>query len=293
MADYLPEIKAVHNPYGDMEAITIRQLMSHSSGFRNPTWPWGGDEVWHPHEPVEWSQLVSMMPYTQILFEPGSRYSYSNPAIIFLGRIIEILSGDPYEAYIDKNIFKPLGMYRSYFDNTPYHLLKYRSNNYYVEDGKPKANGLDFNTGVTVSNGGLNSPITDMARYLAFLAGNPAKQSDYDAILARSSLEEMWMRQLPTGTELGSGEAGDREQWREYMALTYFVFQGPDRQLIGHTGSQKAFYSFFYIDPEAHTAAIAAFNSQGIAEDGKRQPDARSVLDTLREWLFRKIFALF
>src|SRR5690606_33954503 len=44
---YLPELRRVHNPFGSMEAITIRHLLSHSSGFRNPTWPWGGDEPWH------------------------------------------------------------------------------------------------------------------------------------------------------------------------------------------------------------------------------------------------------
>ncbi|MGI8844497.1 MAG: serine hydrolase domain-containing protein, partial [Gemmatimonadaceae bacterium] len=65
---HLPELRQVHNPFGPMEAITIRQLLSHSAGFRNPTWPWGGDEPWHPHEPTEWSQLVAMMPYTEILF---------------------------------------------------------------------------------------------------------------------------------------------------------------------------------------------------------------------------------
>lgn len=41
---YVPELWGVHNPFGSMEAITIRQLMSHSAGFRGPTWPWGGDE---------------------------------------------------------------------------------------------------------------------------------------------------------------------------------------------------------------------------------------------------------
>src|SRR5436309_13677394 len=83
---YVPELMAVHNPFGPMETITLRQLMSHSAGFRNPTWPWGGDQAWHPFEPTAWSQLVAMMPYTEILFPPGSRYSYSNPGIIFLGR---------------------------------------------------------------------------------------------------------------------------------------------------------------------------------------------------------------
>ena len=116
---YVPELKAVHNPFGDMNEITIRHLMTHSAGFRDATWPWGGDKDWQPHEPTKWDQLVAMMPYTEILFKPGSKFSYSNPGIIFLGRVIEALSGEDYEVYIDKNIFKPLEMSRSYFDTTP------------------------------------------------------------------------------------------------------------------------------------------------------------------------------
>jgi CubicO group peptidase (beta-lactamase class C family) len=289
---YLPELKAIHNPYGDMDEITIRQVMSHSTGLRNSTWPWGGGEPWHPHEPTEWAQLVAMMPYTNIQFPPGSRYSYSNPAIIFLGRIIEILTEDKYEAYIDKNIFKPLEMYRTYFDGTPYHLLKYRSNNYRVKGGVPTANGLDFDTGITVSNSGLNTPITDMARYLSFLIGDPARQADYDAILARTSLEEMWKGVLPTGLQLGDG-SNDSEILKEHMGLTYFTFQGSDQRLVGHTGTQKAFYSFFYIDPEARTAAIAAFNSQGVEDNGTRRPDSNAIRSAVREKLFREIFTLF
>ena len=63
--------------------------------------PWGGDKPWHPFEPPAWEQVAAMMPYTEILFPPGSKYSYSNPGVIFLGRTIEKLSGDPFETYID------------------------------------------------------------------------------------------------------------------------------------------------------------------------------------------------
>ena len=126
IVDYVPELREVHNEYGSMEEITIRHLMSHSAGFRGGTWPYAGGEPWHPHEPTEWSQLVSMIPYTEIHFEPGSRYSYSNPGIIFLGLVIEKVSGDVFEAYIDKNIFRPLGMSWSYFDVTPRPLRAHR-----------------------------------------------------------------------------------------------------------------------------------------------------------------------
>src|SRR5688500_2378451 len=195
---YLPELREVHNKFGSMDDITIRHLMTHSSGFRGSTWPWDRGQDWEPFEPTYYSQLVAMFPFTEILFKPGSKFSYSNPGIIFLGRIIEKLTGDDYEVYVDKNILKPLEMYHSYFDATPYHLLKYRSHSYYIENGKRTEGRFDVNTGITVSNSGLNSPVSDMVKYLNFLTGDLKKQGAYDGVLKRSSLEEMWQPLLPT-----------------------------------------------------------------------------------------------
>jgi len=283
---YVPELEAVHNPFGPMEAITLRQLLSHSAGFRGPTWPWGGSEPWHPHEPTRWSQIVSMLPYTEILFEPGSRYSYSNPGIVFLGQVVERLTGEDWEVYVEKNILRPLEMHRSYFDHTPYHLLADRSNNYDVRDGVPTPNGLDFDTGITVSNGGLNAPIPDMVKYMAFLtdSGTGPASLRYSAILSRSSLEEMWVPEVPVG------ETGDL---RESMGLCFFLEDIGGHRYVGHTGSQKAFLSFFYIDPKTRTAAIAAFNSNGASSDQPLRPDTRRILNHLREEVFVKVFPLF
>src|SRR5262249_32316957 len=166
---YVPELRLVHNPFGDMSQVTLRHLMSHSGGFRAATWPWGGDQPWHPFEPTRWDQVVAMFPYTQLLFEPGTKYSYSNPGVIFLGRIIEALSGDDYEVYIAKNLFMPLGMTKSFFDKAPYHLVANRSHSYVRTEGELKEQRFDFDTGITVSNGGLNAPLGDMAKWLAFL----------------------------------------------------------------------------------------------------------------------------
>src|SRR5262245_41163875 len=198
IVDFVPELRQAHDPFGPIEAITLRHLMTHSAGFRMATWPWGGDKPWHPHEPTEWSQLVAMMPYTEVEFAPGSKFSYSNPGIVFLGRAIERLSGDDYEVYMDKNVLRPLGMQHSYFDVTPYHLQRCRSHSYAVgKDGAVEDHGPDFDTGITVSNGGLNAPLPDMARYLAFLLGAVPADRDAAHVLARSSLEEMWQPVLP------------------------------------------------------------------------------------------------
>ena len=280
---YVPELMAVHDPFGPMEAITIRQLMSHTAGFRNPTWPWRGNKPWAPYEPTEWAQLVAMMPYTEILFPPGSKYSYSNPGIIFLGRVIEKLSGDDFEVYVDKNILKPLGMTHSYFDISPYHLVADRSNNYEVEDGKVTANGLDFDTGITVSNGGLNSPIADMARYFAFLLGKGPGAAGPVPVLKRSSLEEMWRPVLPSSDEEAMGDS---------VALSFFVKHAGGYRLIGHTGSQRGFRAFFYLEPGSGTAVVEASNTAPADEKPGAHPDIAAIREGILSRLVKEIWPL-
>ena len=275
---YVPELRAVHDTFGSIEDITIRQLMSHSAGFRNPTWIWGGDQPWHPFEPTEWSQLVAMFPYTEILFKPGSKWSYSNPGVIFLGQVIERLSGDDIEVYIDKNILKPLGMTHSYFDGTPYHLLKYRSNSWATDAGKLTPLGLDFDTGITTANGGLNSPITDMVKYLAFLSGGSANGAADPVVLSRKSLEEMWHSFLPIE---------EKDGIQERMGLSFFEWTRGNKRVIGHTGSQRGFRSFFYIEPTSGYGVIGVINTAPADEDAK---DAHPAVETIWRGVRTRVF---
>jgi CubicO group peptidase (beta-lactamase class C family) len=288
---YLPELGAVHNPFGDMSQITIRHLMTHSAGFRAPTWPWGGDKDWHPHEPQYWSQLVAMMPYTEILFKPGSKFSYSNPGIIFLGRVIELITKDDYEVYIDKNIFKPLEMYRAYFDTTPQHLLKHRSHSYYLKEGKLTPARFDVDTGVTVSNGGLNAPLPDMVKYINFLMGDVKRQPIFDQVLKRSSLEEMFQPQIPI--DPGSVIEPEGQNRKDAMALTFFIEDNFGQHFIGHSGSQNGFISHFYIRPDTRTAYIIAFNTHAMPTEKDSSQDTRRLDREIKDHLFQRVFPLF
>jgi CubicO group peptidase (beta-lactamase class C family) len=260
---YLPELRAVHNPYGSMDEITIRHLMTHSAGFRGGTWPWGSGKDWEPFEPTEYSQLVAMLPYTDIRFKPGSKFSYSNPGIIFLGKVIEKLSGDDYEVYIDKNILKPLEMHRSYFDATPYHLLKFRSHSYYIENGKRTEARFDANTGITVSNSGLNSPLSDMIKYLNFLVGDAKRSGTYEVVLKRSTLEEMWQPQLRTDKD-ANGNSG----FTTDIGLIYFLDTTLGQRHLGHGGDQNGFISYMDFDPDKRAASVMVFNTNVVLPNG-------------------------
>ena len=288
---YIPELSAVHDPFGPVDAITIRQLLTHSAGFRNPTWPWSGDQPWYPFEPTQWSQIVAMLPYTEVKFAPGSRFSYSNLGYVFLGQIIQRLSGDDYEVYVDKNILKPLRMYHAYFDKSPYSLLKYRSASYQLKDGKLSQLPFDFDTGITVSNGGLNAPLSDMVKYLEYLLGEPASNPLYDEVLKRSSLAEMFQPQLPVGSSADAPANGPDEN--DSIALGFFVRRQDGVRLIGHAGEQNGFISHFYIQPESGRAYVVAYNTAAYDAGQNTQVFDRDLRDYLIAHFFLNSTAKF
>jgi len=263
---WVPELRAMHDPFGLMDSITIRMLLSHTAGFQNGTWPYGNDKPWQPFEPTTWNQLVAMMPYQELLFRPGSRYGYSNPAFIYLARVIEQISGDPWDAYVQKNIFAPLELSRSYFRGTPYYLAAHRSHNYYVRKdsaGRPQLvdNGADFDPGITSPNGAWNAPVSDLVRYTAFLTNAVVpgmSRARYDMVLTRASLEEMWRPSQPMSQSYESAP----EQW---MGLSFFILDRSGQRILGHTGSQAGFRSFYYFDPASTLAVIAVFNTTNAA----------------------------
>jgi CubicO group peptidase (beta-lactamase class C family) len=269
---YVPELVRIHTDHGPIAQVTLRHLLSHSSGFQGPTWPYRDDaKPWQPFEPTEWAQLVAMMPYQEMAFRPGSRYSYSNPAFIYLARVIEAVSNESYEAYIRTRIWTPLKMTHSYFNLSPSSLAPARSNNYTVSvgaDGKDvvRTNGREFDTGITTPNGGWNAPLGDLATWVTFLVG--AAPADSRGVLSATSLAEMWQ---PVVTIEGAERPAA-------MGLSFFL---ETRQIgretvtfVGHTGSQAGFRSFFALNRQTGRAVIACFNTSRAY--GATEKDANS-----------------
>jgi CubicO group peptidase (beta-lactamase class C family) len=263
---WVPELRTMHDPFGMMDSITIRMLLAHTAGFQGGTWPYGNNQPWEPFEPTTWNQLVAMMPYQRLLFQPGSRYSYSNPAFVYLARIVEQITGDPWDAYVQKNIFAPLELTRSYFRTTPYYLAAHRSHNYNVRrdsSGRQNVvdNGADFDPGITSPNGAWNAPVSDLVKYTAFLTNAvlPGMSRErYDVVLSRSSLDEMWK----PGKPMSQSYESNPQQW---MGLSFFVRDRNGQRIMGHTGSQAGFRAFFYFDSKNGSAIIAAFNTTNNA----------------------------
>jgi len=259
---YVPELIRVHSQDNAISRVTLRQLLSHTAGFQTPTWPYTQGKPWQPFEPTEWSQLVAMMPYQELAFTPGNKFQYSNPGFIYLAKVIEAVTGDPYQVYIQKNILTPLGMTQTFFNISPYHLAAERSNSYEIivdEQGHATVHsfGREFDTGITTPNGGLNAPLEDLAKWINFLVGT-SPVSAPNLVLSRKSLEEMWQPVTPIA---------DDETYAPpaLMGLSFFLFpRGSGNNpvtIVGHTGHQAGFAAFFVLNPRNSRAVIAAFNT--------------------------------
>ncbi|HZQ43466.1 MAG TPA: serine hydrolase domain-containing protein [Acidobacteriaceae bacterium] len=298
---YVPELRQVHDEFGPIDAITIRDLLTHSAGFRDPTWPWDCDDPrncdWQPFEPTHWAQVAAMLPYTHVAFAPGTQWSYSNLGYVFLGQIIERLSGDDFEVYIDKNILKPLGMVASYFDRSPYFLESHVSASYLRAGNKLTEQPFNFDTGITTSNSGLKAPIADMVKYVRFLIGDPANPV-YDLVLKRSSLEEAWTGVLPVRNNSKTATAYTKGAPK--MGLGFFVLDLKGHRYVYHDGDQGGFSSEMLIDLTRHAASILVVNTTdtgGTTSTATLHPESNTEPEpgtdlrlTLREELADHVF---
>lgn len=106
LSTYLPDF-----PRGD--EITLKHLMTHTSGIMDYTYEDAAEFLSLPVEDVTVDNIIKIMAQKPLKFIPGKKYSYSNTGYLILGRIIEIVSGQSYEQYLKGHIFRPLGM-----DNT-------------------------------------------------------------------------------------------------------------------------------------------------------------------------------
>ena len=86
--------------------ITLFDLLTHTAGVPN---------VDEPRSHTTLSELVAQISQRPLLHEPGSRWKYSSGGINVLGRVVEVVSGERFEAFVAKRVFEPVGMSETTF----------------------------------------------------------------------------------------------------------------------------------------------------------------------------------
>ncbi len=103
VAKYLPEFANLKTPSGQPANLTLIQILTHTSGLGEA----GGPAA---REAKTLADLVPLWLAAPMQFEPGSRWSYCQSGINAAGRIVEVVSGMSFDAFLQKRLFQPLGM---------------------------------------------------------------------------------------------------------------------------------------------------------------------------------------
>jgi CubicO group peptidase (beta-lactamase class C family)/D-alanyl-D-alanine dipeptidase len=256
VAQYIPEMKNIHPLTDDSPPITIRQLLSHSAGFPEDN-PWGDRQLQRTDE-----ELINFIKGGVSLSNtPGLAYEYSNLGFTLLGHIVSKVAGEPFEQYIRRTIFKPLGMEHTYWEYTEVkpedlaHGYRWLNNDWREEEM--------LHSGAYGAMGGMLTSLEDFCRYINFhLAAWPPRNGQDTGPLRRSSVREMHQPGKISGFYTqGRNVAG--EVCPRISAYNFGLGWNKDctgKEWIGHSGGLPGFGSHWLILPEYGVGIVSFCN---------------------------------
>jgi Beta-lactamase class C and other penicillin binding proteins len=153
---FLPDLPEEWRP------VKVWQLLNHTSGI--PSYTDLGDSWarrWGEHMSPD--TLVALTARQPMYFAPGTGWRYDNTGYVLLGMLLEKVSGQPYGAYLDSTIFRPLGLTSTHYcDRAP--LIPHRARGY-QRDGRSFTNAPYIDMSQPFSAGALCSTVGDLARW--------------------------------------------------------------------------------------------------------------------------------
>lgn len=166
--------------------ITVRHLLTHSSGITNYT-RIKRIMVDEPERELARHELLDLVQNEPLAFEPGTKGDYSNTGYYLLGMIIEKASGKDYCSYLHDEFFAPLGLARTRCDSNT-QIIKGRAQGYTVV-GTELLNDRGLATGTTYSAGMLIASARDLVVWAdALAAGKVVSPQSYKLMTTRSAL---------------------------------------------------------------------------------------------------------
>jgi len=273
LSQYLPEAANVIYPTKDSRAITLRQVMTHTSGF-----PRVGNFNYTAADanPTE-ADVVGSLIDLRLDTSPGTSFQYSNLGYSLLGIVAARASGQPYRDVIQKRILEPLGMTSTVWD--PESVSQGKLATAYEKKGGKLVPTYLWRLGASEASGGLFSSVDDMARYVAFQLSAYPPRSDADAgPVGRSSVREAHEVAMSAG-RISVVQKGERlAASADSYGFGWGVAQTCDfAYLVGHSGGTEGFSSQVWLLPEYGLGAIALTNSA----DAELGPASGAVLKAL------------
>lgn len=239
VADYVPGFRIGSD--GAAASITIRQLLTHTSGLCDDYTPTTrGDDA------VE-RYVADVLPNLTLEFSPGEGFMYSNAGYVVLGRVAEVLRGQPYPVLLRERIATPLGL--QHWAATPEEALLFRTSVGHVPTGP----GGQLQPASVWSMSAAHAPAGSQvamsaASLLAFAA---AHLHGGDPLVSAQTIQQMWNPE-PGLPELGG--AGGR------LAIGGVIQHVGDSTIVGYDGATYGQSASLRMIPDAGVAVVSLAN---------------------------------
>jgi CubicO group peptidase (beta-lactamase class C family) len=220
--------------------ITARLLLGHLAGVRHYKSEAEFASTRHYNSVVEGLEMFKDDP---LLFEPGTKYSYTTHGFAVLGCAVEGASGMSFTDYVRGNVFKPAGMDRIRVDNVT-DIIPNRAQGYFkTKSGELQNSGL-ADSSYKIPGGGFISTVEDLAKF--------AIAMQTDMLVKKETRDLMWTSQKTRdgkATEYGMG-------WGVHMRN--------GMKEVEHGGAQQRVSTYLYMIPEKGLAVVLMTNLEGI-----------------------------
>jgi len=234
-------LRRVAIPATYADPVTVRHLLTHTAGFdeiRPGTQAATADGVL-PLDAFLRERLVSVRP-------PGRTIAYSTYGLTLAGEMVEEVSGTPFEAFLARNIWKPLGMDHSCI-TVPAEWQNAVARGYEVEGDSVVAQAWEWYHTTPASS--INATVPDMARFLmAHLGGGAIKRA---RILSENAEAEMQRQQVTMDAALPGYAIGFSEDYVGGL------------RVLEHGGNMAGFSSLMVMIPEARAGFFVVNHIEG------------------------------
>jgi len=217
------------------DKVTIFHLLTHTSGIPSFT----GFPDYASQEPFATTpeKLVARFRDKPLDFQPGEKWTYSNSGYVLLGYLIEKVSGESYEKFVQENIFGPLGMKDSGYDSNSAIIPRRAAGYARVKDETENAGFIHMS--IPFSAGALYSTTEDLLRWEQGLFGGK--------LLSAASLAKM------------------TTPFKEDYACGVGVRTVSGHKVVDHGGGIEGFNTFLAYYPEDKLTVVALSNLNGDA----------------------------
>ena len=218
--------------------VTTREVLSHTSGIRH----YKDGEVGSTKHFNSMSDGFSIVAAEPLLFEPGTKFSYSTYGYTVAGCVIEGASGQKFFDYVREHVLMPAGMTHTFVDNV-FAIVPHRARGYQKIEGQVQNAGL-MDSSYKIPGGGLVTTAEDLVLFAAAMMDNK--------IVKAETLAAMW-----SPTKLRDGQMSP-------YGLGFGVQTTEGEKYVAHGGSQQGTTTTLAILPGKRFAVAALANMDGV-----------------------------